>query len=125
MELDEDQHQIRKWVHDFAEDVMRPAGREWDEGEERPWPICGWRATSAGPVRMKSAAAATSRGTAARLPNTVAASASAATCCAVRPAKPATSSVRVATAAGMAAAEVTTGGTCGSSAGVRARARER
>ena len=39
MELDEDQHQIRKWVHDFAEDVMRPAGREWDEREETPWPI--------------------------------------------------------------------------------------
>ena len=37
--LDEDQLQIQKWVHDFAEDVVRPAGHEWDELEEFPWPI--------------------------------------------------------------------------------------
>jgi acyl-CoA dehydrogenase len=39
LELNEDQQQIKKWVHDFAEDVVRPAGREWDEREETPWPI--------------------------------------------------------------------------------------
>ncbi|HMK99652.1 MAG TPA: acyl-CoA dehydrogenase family protein [Acidimicrobiales bacterium] len=39
MELNEDQLQIQKWVHDFAEDVMRPAAHEWDEREETPWPI--------------------------------------------------------------------------------------
>src|SRR5829696_8015658 len=37
--LDEDQQQIRKWTHDFAEDVIRPAAHEWDEREEFPFPI--------------------------------------------------------------------------------------
>jgi len=37
--LNEDQLQLRKWVHDFAEGVMRPAAHEWDEREETPWPI--------------------------------------------------------------------------------------
>jgi len=39
LDLDEDQIQIQKWVHDFAEDVVRPAAHEWDEREETPWPI--------------------------------------------------------------------------------------
>jgi acyl-CoA dehydrogenase len=39
LELNEDQLQIQKWVHDFAENVVRPAGHEWDEREETPWPI--------------------------------------------------------------------------------------
>jgi alkylation response protein AidB-like acyl-CoA dehydrogenase len=39
LELNEDQLQIQKWVHDFAEEVVRPAGAEWDEREETPWPI--------------------------------------------------------------------------------------
>ena len=39
LELNEDQVQIQKWVHDFAEHVVRPAGHEWDEREETPWPI--------------------------------------------------------------------------------------
>ena len=39
LELNEDQLQIQKWVHDFAEEVIRPAGAEWDEREETPWPI--------------------------------------------------------------------------------------
>jgi acyl-CoA dehydrogenase len=37
--LSEDQQQIRQWVHEFAKDVVRPAGQEWDEKEEFPWPI--------------------------------------------------------------------------------------
>jgi len=37
--LNEDQLQIQKWVHDFAESVVRPSGHEWDEREEFPWPI--------------------------------------------------------------------------------------
>jgi alkylation response protein AidB-like acyl-CoA dehydrogenase len=37
--LDEDQLQIQKWVHDFAEGVVRPAAHEWDEREEFPWPV--------------------------------------------------------------------------------------
>ena len=39
LDLNEDQLQIQKWVHDFAADVIRPAGPEWDEREETPWPI--------------------------------------------------------------------------------------
>jgi alkylation response protein AidB-like acyl-CoA dehydrogenase len=39
LDLNEDQLQIQKWVHDFAEKVMRPAAAEWDEREETPWPI--------------------------------------------------------------------------------------
>jgi alkylation response protein AidB-like acyl-CoA dehydrogenase len=39
LELNEDQLQVQKWVHDFAEKVVRPAGHEWDEREETPWPI--------------------------------------------------------------------------------------
>src|ERR1700761_2071101 len=39
MELNEDQIQIQKWVHEFAENVIRPAAHEWDEREETPWPI--------------------------------------------------------------------------------------
>src|ERR1700719_4030726 len=30
---------MRDWVHGFAADVIRPAGSEWDEREETPWPI--------------------------------------------------------------------------------------
>src|SRR5580692_11270479 len=39
LDLNEDQIQITKWVHEFAENTVRPAGREWDEREETPWPI--------------------------------------------------------------------------------------
>jgi acyl-CoA dehydrogenase len=39
MDLNEDQVQIQKWVHEFAENVIRPAAHEWDEREETPWPI--------------------------------------------------------------------------------------
>ena len=39
LELNEDQLQLQKWVHDFAESVVRPAAHEWDEREETPWPI--------------------------------------------------------------------------------------
>src|SRR3954471_12774016 len=39
MELNEDQLQLQKWIHDFAEDVVRPVAHEWDEREETPWPV--------------------------------------------------------------------------------------
>ena len=39
LELDQDQKDIRDWVHGFAEGVVRPAAAEWDEREETPWPI--------------------------------------------------------------------------------------
>ncbi|HUR49965.1 MAG TPA: acyl-CoA dehydrogenase family protein [Acidimicrobiales bacterium] len=39
LDLTEDQLQVQKWVHEFAENVVRPAAAEWDEREETPWPI--------------------------------------------------------------------------------------
>src|ERR1043165_9522103 len=39
LDLNEDQLQIQKWVHDFAETRVRPAAHEWDEREETPWPL--------------------------------------------------------------------------------------
>jgi alkylation response protein AidB-like acyl-CoA dehydrogenase len=39
LDLNEDQIQIQKWVHDFAENVVRPVAHEWDEREETPWPV--------------------------------------------------------------------------------------
>src|SRR6478609_8023745 len=38
-QLNEDQLTLQKWVHDFAEDVIRPAAAEFDEKEEFPWPV--------------------------------------------------------------------------------------
>jgi acyl-CoA dehydrogenase len=38
-ELNDDQLQIQKWVHDFATDVIRPEAADWDEREETPWPL--------------------------------------------------------------------------------------
>ncbi|MGB2695212.1 MAG: acyl-CoA dehydrogenase family protein [Dehalococcoidia bacterium] len=39
LDLNEEQRQLQEWVHGFAQDVIRPAGHEWDEREETPWPI--------------------------------------------------------------------------------------
>ncbi|MGW0604900.1 acyl-CoA dehydrogenase family protein [Streptomyces sp. NPDC002640] len=39
MELNDEQKEVRDWLHGFAADVMRPAAAEWDEREETPWPI--------------------------------------------------------------------------------------
>jgi acyl-CoA dehydrogenase len=39
LELNQDQKDIRAWVHGFAEGVVRPAAAEWDEREETPWPV--------------------------------------------------------------------------------------
>jgi acyl-CoA dehydrogenase len=39
LELNQDQSDIREWVHGFAEGVVRPAAHEWDEREETPWPV--------------------------------------------------------------------------------------
>jgi alkylation response protein AidB-like acyl-CoA dehydrogenase len=38
-ELGPDHVELQKWVHTFAEDVVRPAAAEWDEREEFPWPV--------------------------------------------------------------------------------------
>src|SRR5439155_5817327 len=37
--LNEDQQQIKQWVHDFAATVVRPGAHAWDEREEFPLPI--------------------------------------------------------------------------------------
>ncbi|QNS06179.1 acyl-CoA dehydrogenase family protein [Streptomyces xanthii] len=39
LELDEEQRELRDWVHGFAAEVVRPAAAEWDEREETPWPV--------------------------------------------------------------------------------------
>jgi acyl-CoA dehydrogenase len=39
LELNQDQKDIREWVHGFAEGVVRPAAAEWDEREETPWRV--------------------------------------------------------------------------------------
>jgi alkylation response protein AidB-like acyl-CoA dehydrogenase len=39
MDLSQDVREMRDWLHGFAETVIRPAGSEWDEREETPWPI--------------------------------------------------------------------------------------
>ena len=39
LDLSEEVVQVRDWVHEFAESVIRPAAAEWDEREETPWPI--------------------------------------------------------------------------------------
>jgi acyl-CoA dehydrogenase len=39
LELSDEQRELQQWVHGFAAEVLRPAGREWDEAEETPWPI--------------------------------------------------------------------------------------
>jgi alkylation response protein AidB-like acyl-CoA dehydrogenase len=39
LELTEDQRTLQKWLHEFAENVIRPVAHEWDEREETPWPV--------------------------------------------------------------------------------------
>ena len=39
LELPPDLREMRDWIHEFAETVIRPAAAEWDEREETPWPI--------------------------------------------------------------------------------------
>jgi len=39
LQLDEDQQTVQKWVHEFAETVIRPVAAEWDEREQTPWPV--------------------------------------------------------------------------------------
>ncbi len=39
LDFNEDQLTMQKWVHDFAENVMRPVAAEYDEKEETPWEV--------------------------------------------------------------------------------------
>jgi acyl-CoA dehydrogenase len=37
--LSEDQRELQKWAHEFAEKEIRPVAAEYDESEEFPWPV--------------------------------------------------------------------------------------
>src|ERR1700733_10816835 len=39
LDLSDDVVRMRDWLHEFAVSVIRPAGAEWDEREETPWPV--------------------------------------------------------------------------------------
>ncbi|MBQ1023239.1 acyl-CoA dehydrogenase family protein [Micromonospora sp. C95] len=39
LDLNEEQRDLRDWVHGFASEVVRPAAAEWDDREETPWPV--------------------------------------------------------------------------------------
>ncbi|MER7888926.1 acyl-CoA dehydrogenase family protein [Micromonospora sp. NPDC094482] len=39
LDLNEEQRDLRDWVHGFAAEVVRPAAAEWDAREETPWPV--------------------------------------------------------------------------------------
>jgi acyl-CoA dehydrogenase len=39
LDLNEEQRDLRDWVHGFAEEIVRPAAAEWDAREETPWPV--------------------------------------------------------------------------------------
>ncbi|GIH13344.1 acyl-CoA dehydrogenase family protein [Rugosimonospora africana] len=39
LDLNEEQRDLRDWVHGFADEVVRPAAAEWDAREETPWPV--------------------------------------------------------------------------------------
>jgi acyl-CoA dehydrogenase len=39
LDLSDDVREMQGWVHEFAADVIRPAGAEWDEREQTPWPV--------------------------------------------------------------------------------------
>ena len=37
--LNDDQLQIKDWIHQFAVEHIRPNAQEWDDREEFPWPV--------------------------------------------------------------------------------------
>lgn len=39
LDLNEEQRDLRDWVHGFAQEVVRPAAADWDAREETPWPV--------------------------------------------------------------------------------------
>ncbi|MCX6534832.1 MAG: acyl-CoA dehydrogenase family protein [Actinobacteria bacterium] len=39
MHLNDDQLQIKDWIHQFAVEHIRPHAPEWDDREEFPWPV--------------------------------------------------------------------------------------
>ncbi len=45
--LSEEQLELQKWAHEFAEKEIRPVAAQYDESEEFPWPVLG-KAAEAG-----------------------------------------------------------------------------
>ncbi len=43
--LSEEQKELQKWAHDFAENEIRPVASQYDESEEFPWPVVKKAAT--------------------------------------------------------------------------------
>jgi acyl-CoA dehydrogenase len=39
LDLNDDQIQIKDWIHSFANDVIRPVAHDYDEREETPWDV--------------------------------------------------------------------------------------
>ena len=37
--LSEEQLELKKWAHEFAEKEIRPVAHIYDESEEFPWPV--------------------------------------------------------------------------------------
>src|SRR5919109_4259006 len=37
--LSEEQRELQKWAHDFAENEIRPVAAQYDETEDFPWPV--------------------------------------------------------------------------------------
>ncbi len=61
LELNQDQKDIKEWVHGFAEGVVRPAAEEWDEREETPWPVIQEAARSASTASKRWASSGPTR----------------------------------------------------------------
>ena len=38
-QLSEDHQTLQKWVHEFAENEIRPVAPQYDESEKFPWPV--------------------------------------------------------------------------------------
>ena len=49
--LTEEQVELQKWAHEFAEKEIRPVAAEYDESEEFPWPVLS-KAAEAGLYSM-------------------------------------------------------------------------
>jgi alkylation response protein AidB-like acyl-CoA dehydrogenase len=39
LDLNEEQRDLRDWVHGFAAQIVRPAAADWDAREQTPWPV--------------------------------------------------------------------------------------
>ena len=39
LDLNEDQRELQKWLHEFAAEVIRPVAADYDARQEFPWPV--------------------------------------------------------------------------------------